>query len=188
MGIVYDALEALEAYVNEKLKTRAIRVEVTFIPVRPDQVEAALTQGIGDVVAYSLVITPERKEQVAFTVPIETDVKQVIVSGAKFGTVSSLEDLGGREIYANPLTVPYQALQQVNDRLQKAGKALIVIKPADKYLAEDGLVQMVNAGLLPATVTTASRAKLWSEVLKKPVSVGNNADSHRCALSLTDQK
>jgi membrane-bound lytic murein transglycosylase MltF len=96
---------------------------------------------------------------------VQTDVKQVTVSGATFGTVSSLEDLGGKEIYANPLTVPYQALQQVNDRLQKAGKALIVIKPADKYLLEDDLVQMVNAGLLPATVTTALRAKLWSEVL-----------------------
>ena len=165
MGIMYDALEALQAYVNEKLHTRAIKVEVTFIPVRPDQVEAALTQGVGDLVAYSLVITPERKQEVAFTVPIETDVKQVIVSGPQFGTVSTFEDLGGKEIYANPLTVAYQALQQVNDLLQKAGKALIIVKPADKYLLEDDLVQMVDAGLIPATVTTGARAKLWSEVL-----------------------
>ena len=165
MGITYDALEALQTYVNEKLKTGSIKVQVTFIPVRPDEVEADLTQGVGDVVAFSLVITPERKEQVVFTVPIQTDVKQVIVSGAKFGTVSSLEDLGGKEVYANPLTVAYQALRQVNDRLQKVGKPLIVIKPADKHLLEDDLVQMVNAGLLPATVMPAPRAKLWSEVL-----------------------
>ena len=165
MGIMYDALEALQAYVNEKLKARAIKLEVTFIPVRPDQVEAALIQGVGDVVAYPLVITPEHKQKVAFTVPLESDVNQIIISGPKFGTVSSFADLGGKEIYANPLTVQYQALQQINDKLQKAGKPLIVIKPADKYLLEDDLVQMVNAGLLPATVTGASRAKLWSEVL-----------------------
>ena len=165
MGIMYDALEALQAYINEKLKTRAIEVEVTFLPVRPDQVEAALTQGVGDVIAYPLVITPERKEKVAFTVPLESDVNQVIISGPKFGTVSGFEDLGGKEIYANPLTVPYQALQQMNDKLQKVGKPLIVIKPADEYLLEDDLVQMVNAGLIPATVTAASRAKLWSEIL-----------------------
>jgi membrane-bound lytic murein transglycosylase MltF len=30
---------------------------------------------------------------------------------------------------------------------------------------DDDLVQMVNAGLLPATVTTEDRAKLWSQVL-----------------------
>ena len=165
MGIMYEALRAFETYVNEKLKTSSIKVQVTFIPVRPDQVEAALTQGVGDFVAYSLVITPERQQQVAFTVPIETDVKQIIVSGAKFGTASKLEDLGGKEIYANPVTVQYPALLQVNKKLQKEGKPLIVIKPADKYLLEDDLVQMVNAGLIPATVTTASRAKLWSEVL-----------------------
>jgi ABC-type amino acid transport substrate-binding protein len=165
MGIMYDALEALQAYVNQKLKTRAIKVEVTFIPVPPNQVEAALTQGVGDVVAYPLVITPERKEKVAFTVPLESDVKQVTISGPKFGTVSSLEDLGGKEIYANPLTVQYQALQEINDKLQKTGKPLIVIKPADKNLLDNDLVQMVNAGLLPATVTGASRANLWSEVL-----------------------
>ena len=165
MGIMYDALEALQTYVNEKLQTRAIKVEVTFIPVRPDQVEAALIQGVGDVVAYPLVITPERKEKVAFTVPLDSDVKKVIVSGPKFGSVSSQEDLGGKEIYVNPLTVQYQALQQINDKLQKAGKPLILIKPADKYLLEDDLVQMVNAGLIPATVTTDSRAKLWSQVL-----------------------
>jgi hypothetical protein len=53
----------------------------------------------------------------------------------------------------------------MNDKLQKVGRPLIMIKPADEYLLEDDLVQMVNAGLLPATVTGASRAKLWSEVL-----------------------
>ena len=41
MGIMYDALRTLETYVNEKLKTKSIKVAVTFIPVRPDQVEGA---------------------------------------------------------------------------------------------------------------------------------------------------
>jgi hypothetical protein len=27
--------------------------------MRPDQVEAALTQGVGDIVAYALVVTPD---------------------------------------------------------------------------------------------------------------------------------
>ena len=125
----------------------------------------ALTQGVGDFVAYSLVVTPQRQEQVAFTVPLETNAQQVLITGPNFGKVTSLDDLGGKEIYTNPLTMPYQVLQQLNDRLKKAGKPLVVIKPADKYLGEDDLVQMVNAGLLPATVIEVSRAKLWAEVL-----------------------
>lgn len=165
MGIMYDALEALQAYVNDRFKTGSLKVQVVFIPVRPDQVKLALLQGVGDVVVYSLVVTPEREQQVAFTVPLETNVKQVVVAGSNFGKVSTLDDLGGKEVYVNPLSPSYQSLQNINDKLRKAGKAQIVIKPADQYLMEDDLIQMVNAGLIPATITSASRAKLWAEVL-----------------------
>jgi membrane-bound lytic murein transglycosylase MltF len=165
MGIMYEALSALETYVNQKFNTGALNIQVSFIPVRPDQAEAALTQGVGDFIAYSLVVTPQRQQQVAFTIPLETNAQQVLVTRPNFGTVTSVEDLGGKEIYANPLTIQYAVLQDVNDKLKKAGKALIVIKPADKYLLEDDLVEMVNAGLLPATVIEVSRAKLWAQVL-----------------------
>jgi ABC-type amino acid transport substrate-binding protein len=66
---------------------------------------------MGDFVAYALVITPERQQRVAFTMPIGNDVKQFIVTGPSFGAVSSLEDLGGKEVYVNPLSVNYQNLQ-----------------------------------------------------------------------------
>ena len=66
MGVMYEALRDFETFVNQKLKTGAIKVEVTFIPERADRVETALTQGVGDVIAYALVVTPERQQQVAF--------------------------------------------------------------------------------------------------------------------------
>jgi membrane-bound lytic murein transglycosylase MltF len=165
MGVMYEGLRELESYINQKMKTGVLKVNVTFIPLRPDQVEAALTQGVGDFVAYALVVTPARQQKVAFTVPLQNDVKHVIVTGPNFGTVSSLEELGGKQVYVNPLTVNYERLQQVNDKLQKAGKPLIVIKTADKNLVDDDLVQMVNAGLIPATATSEARGKLWSQVL-----------------------
>ena len=165
MGVMYDALRSLEVFVNQKLRTGVMKVQVTFIPVRPDQLEAALTQGVGDFVAYALVITPGRQQQVAFTVPLQTDNSQVLVTGPGFGPAASLDNLGGKEVYANPLTVQYQALQQLNAKLRNQGKPLIVLKTADKNLLEDDLIQMVNAGLLPATVADASRARLWSQVL-----------------------
>ena len=165
MGIMYDALTAFETYVNQKFKTGALKVQISFIPIRPNQVEAALKEGVGDFVAYSLVITPERQQQVAFTIPLQTNTQQILVTGSNFGTVTSLDDLGGKQIYANPLSVQYPVLQQLNEKLKKAGKPLIVIKPADTHLLEDDLIQMVNAGLLPATVAEVSRAKLWAQVL-----------------------
>ena len=162
---MYEALEEFQKFANQKLKTGKLDVKVTFLPMRPDQIEAALTQGVGDLVAYGIVITPEREKRVAFSTPLQTDVTQIIVTGPNYGTVSTLADLGGKEVYANPLTTYYANLQKANQTLQKEGKTPIVIKQADKNLMDDDLVQMVNAGLIPATVTTNLRADLWSKVL-----------------------
>ena len=165
MGVNYEALRDFETYINQEMRTGALPVKVTFIPLRPDQLEAALTQGVGDVIAYPLVITPERQQVVAFTTPIQQDVKQLLVTGPKFGTVSSLADLGGKQVWVNPLAANYQNLQRVNDQLKKAGKPLIDIKAADQYLDDEDLLQMVNAEIIPATVTTDLKAKLWSQIL-----------------------
>jgi membrane-bound lytic murein transglycosylase MltF len=67
-GIYYEALRAFEQSVNQKLQTGKQPVQVTFIPVRPDQAERALTQGVGDLIAYGLTVTPERQQRVAFSV------------------------------------------------------------------------------------------------------------------------
>ena len=164
-GVMYEALEEFQKFANTKLKTGKLQVKVTFIPMRVDQIEVALTEGLGDMIAYGIVITPDREKRVAFSTPIQTDVTQIIVTGKDSAPLSTLADLGGKEVYVNPLTTYYQNLQKANETLQKAGKTQIVIKAADKNLMDDDLVQMVNAGLIPATVTTKQRADLWSQVL-----------------------
>ncbi len=163
-GIYYEALHAFEQFVNQKLHSRK-HIQVTFIPMRPEQIEAALTQGVGDLIAYGVVVTPEREQRVAFSIPIQTDVKQIVVGGKKFGAISSLDDLSGKKIFVNPLTAYDQSLEKVNKTLQSQGKAPILIEAADKNLVDEDLMEMVNAGLLPATVTLAERANLWSQVL-----------------------
>ena len=163
-GIYYEALRAFERFVNEKLHARQ-HIQITFIPVRPDQIEAALTSGVGDLMAYGVVPTPEREQQVAFSLPIERNVQQIVVGGKNFGQVSSVEDLGGKKIFVNPLTTYYQNLQKVNEKLKSEGKPQILIETTDKSLMDEDLLEMVNAGLLPATVTIPQRAELWSQVL-----------------------
>ena len=164
-GVMYEALEEFQKFANTKLKTGNLKVEVTFLPMRIDQIEVALTEGVGDIIAYGIVVTPDREKRVAFSTPLLTDVTQIIVTGPGFGPVSTLADLGGKEMYVNPLTTYYQNLKKANETLQKAGKTPIVIRSADKNLMDDDLVQMVNAGLIPATVTTNRRADLWAQVL-----------------------
>lgn len=164
-GIQYEALQAFEKFVNQKMKTGKVPVNVVFLPMRPDQLEAALTQGLGDIIAYGVVITPEREQRVTFSDPIQKDVSQVVVTGPSLSNVSSFDDLVGKAIYVNPLTVYYDNLKKISAARQAAGKPPLTIKAADPNLLDDDLIEMVNAGLIPATVTTNSRADLWTQVL-----------------------
>lgn len=164
-GVNYEALEEFQKFTNQKLKSGTLKVRVTFFPMRADQIEAALIQGIGDMVAYGVVVTPDREKRVAFSTPIATDVSQIVVTGPDLGKVTVLADLGGKEVYVNPLTAYYQNLVKANEALQRDGKPQIILKAADKNLVDDDLLQMVNAGLIPATVSIKQRAVLWSQVL-----------------------
>lgn len=164
-GIQYEALQEFQKFVNQKEKTGKLPVEVIFLPMRPDQLEAALTQGLGDIIAYGVVITAEREQRVAFSEPVQKKVPQIVITGPALSNVSSFGDIAGTTIYVNPLTTYYDNLKKVSDAQQKAGKPPLTIKAADKNLDDDDLIEMVNAGLIPATVTSKSRADLWSHVL-----------------------
>lgn len=164
-GIQYEALQEFEKFVNQKEKTGKLPVKVVFMPMRPDQLESALTQGLGDIIAYGIVITPERAQRVAFSEPLQKNVPQIVVTGPALASVSNFDDMAGKAIYVNPLTTYYDNLKKVSDAQQKAGKAPLDIKAADKNLDDDDLIEMVNASLIPATVTSKNRADLWSQVL-----------------------
>jgi membrane-bound lytic murein transglycosylase MltF len=164
-GIQYEALQEFEKFVNQQLKTGGLPTKVVFIPMRPDQLEAALVQGVGDIIAQGITVTPEREQRVAFSLPVQKNVAQVIVTGSALANVSSFDDLAGKEIYVNPLTTYYDNLTKMVDSLQKSGKQPPIVKAADKNLFDDDLIEMVNAGLIPATITNQARADLWAKVL-----------------------
>ena len=163
-GAIYESLEEFQRFANKKLKTGPVQLKVTYLPVAPPQAEAALKEGMGDFVANAIAVTPERERQFAFSVPVQGNATRIVVSGPEFGSFSTLDELGGKEIYVNPLTIGYQELRKLNDSLQKADKTPINVREADKNLTDDDLVQMVNADLIPATITARERAELWSKV------------------------
>ena len=164
-GITYEALRELEKQVNDKFKTGKLKVTITFIPLRPDELGPALIQGVGDLVAQGVLITPEREQQYAFTTPILQNVNQIIVTGPELANATSFDDLVGKDIYVNPLMVAYDNLKKISDGRVKQGMPPLSIKAADKNLLDDDLIEMVNAGLFPATVALENKAKLWAQVL-----------------------
>lgn len=166
-GLLYEQLELLERFVNKKYKTRRMKVKISFIPMRPDELGPALAKGIGDFIAGWIVITPGRQKQYAFTSPIMTDVKQIIVTGPELTDARGIDDLVGTDIYVSPLTSFYEHLMKLNEERAKAAKPPLSVKPADNNLQEDDLIEMVNAGLIPATAAMQHRANLWEQILPR---------------------
>jgi membrane-bound lytic murein transglycosylase MltF len=163
-GISYESLEEFQRFLNAKFKTGSLPTTIAWIPVHPEQLEAALLQGVGDLIATGVFITPERLQRVLFTAPIATGIKEVIVSGPTAPALTSTDDLSGVAVYANPLTVAYQALQRLSTQLQRQRKPAIEVHAADNNLAAEDLLEMVDAGLIPATVTSSRKAEFWSTV------------------------
>jgi len=139
-------------------------VEVTFLPVSIDQLRQALLQGKGDLIGFPVVVTADREKKVLFTAPIDPSERQVLVAGPTSPAISSLAELSGKKVYVNPITVYHESLRQWSERFQNEGKPPIAIEEADRNLTDEDLIEMVNAGLIPATVTLDLRAQFWSKV------------------------
>jgi membrane-bound lytic murein transglycosylase MltF len=166
-GISYETLEEFQRFANRKLRTGRSKIRVTFLPLRVDQLEPALVQGVGDVIASGISVAPEDQNRLTFTAPVVQHAKEIIVSGPTAGAFTSVDDLSGKEIYGNPITAYYDSLQRLNESLRRAKKPQFILKAADKHLTDEDLLQMVNAGLIPATATLDQRAQFWSQVFPK---------------------
>lgn len=163
-GTAYEALQAFQRGLNDELNTGNRPLTVTFLPVGYGQLESALTSGLGDLIAVPVAITPEREARASFSSPIATHVREIVVTGPTGPILNNLDDLSGKKVFANPVTVYYQQLQELNKTLEKEGKKPVILRAADKNLTDEDLLEMVNAGLIPATVTQSIRAEFWAKV------------------------
>ena len=163
-GIFYEALQEFQRTLNREYQTGRRPLIVTFLPIAYDQLEKALIDGEGDLVAVPVAITPVRQQKVAFSTPIASHVSQIVVSGPSGPAISNLDDLSGKAIFVNPLSVYYQSLENLNKTLKSNGKKPIIIRLADKKLGDEDLLEMVDAGVIPATATINMRALFWAKI------------------------
>jgi len=88
-----------------------------------------------------------------------------VVTGKNSPQIVILDDLRGKEIYVNPVSLSYKLLQEQGQKLKQAGKPEIIVKESDPNLTDEDLLEMTNAGIVPATAVFDYRAELWSVVL-----------------------
>lgn len=163
-GISYDGLKEFEKFVNKKLKTRTLKINVVFIPVTRDKLLPALVKGLGDIAVANLTITPERKKIVDFSDPLLTNVSEILITGPAAPAIKCLDDLAGKKIHVRPSSSYYGNLKRLNASFQKQGKPPVKIIPADEYFEDSDLLEMVNAGLIPMVIVDNHKARFWAEI------------------------
>jgi membrane-bound lytic murein transglycosylase MltF len=139
------------------------------VPLPRDMLLSALLDGKVDFVAAQLTMTPEREQLVAFTNPTRENVNQIVVTGAGTPPIASIADLSGREIFVRGSSPYRQSLVALNQRFLTEKRQAIIIRDAPDDLEDDDLLEMVNAGLIPAIVVDDYIAKFWKQVFKNIV-------------------
>ena len=168
-GLVYDAFRVFEDDLNKKLKSKHIRVNVVLVPVSHDDLIPALLDGRGDIVAAGTMIADPRRQQIDFTNPTRSGVSAIVVTGPGAPPVTKVEDLAGREVYLRLSMTTPQGVERFNAALATKGLPPVKIRPAPEVLADEDILEMVNAGLVKTTVAFDYVAEFWQRIFPKLV-------------------
>jgi membrane-bound lytic murein transglycosylase MltF len=166
-GLSYEYMTIFDEQLNKKLNTGNLKVHTVLIPLSRDQLLPALLAGKLDMVVAQLTVTPSRQKLVDFTNPTRKNVNEVVVTGPGAPPIGSVEDLSGKEVFVRKTSSYYESLTELNARLKAAGRPPVDIRLASESLEDDDLLEMVNAGLIPATVVDDYLATFWDKVFPK---------------------
>ena len=163
-GIVATAGRQLEREINRREGLRTRLVHVVFIPVLPSELIQYLTDGLGDIAAGNLTITESRQAKIDFSDPVLRNSEEIVVTGPGAPAIGTVEDLAGKEVYVQASSSYYESLKSLSRELEGKGRLPIRIEMADELLQPDEIVEMVQAGLFPATVVDRHLAEFWSQI------------------------
>jgi membrane-bound lytic murein transglycosylase MltF len=163
-GLSYDALMAFEKFINKQLGNKTLKLRVHFIPVARDQLIPALEAGYGDIASANITITPERLLGVDFSMPMKSNVREVLVTGNLADKQLTLEQMSGRSVHTRLSSSYFESLQALNKTLTAQGKPPVKIVAVDEHLEDEDLLEMVNAGLIPAIVIDSHKAEFWRQI------------------------
>jgi membrane-bound lytic murein transglycosylase MltF len=168
-GASYEVGRLFVDDLNKKLakgdkQKKHLKVQAVFIPVDRGELLPALVAGKGDIVIASFGVTEERQKLVDFCLPTVSDINVLVVSGPASPPIASIDDLAGKQVFVRRSSAYFGMLEALNQRFASEKKPAVIIKEAPETLEDEDLLEMVNAGLVPITVTTDFVARFWKQV------------------------
>ena len=153
-----------EDALNRSLKTGNLKVHVVPIPLSRDALYGSLQSGRIDMIVAQITITPERRQIVDFTRPTRSNVDEIVVTAPGTPPVPTAADLSGRAVFVRKGSTYHESLLELNKTLASQGKPPVDIHTTAGSLEDDDLLEMVNAGLMPATIVDSYIGEFWKQM------------------------
>ena len=163
-GAAYEALREFEKVLQAKLPRGEVKTKIVIIPTSRERLLPALAAGYGDLAIGAFDITESRQRVVDFSEPIVAVVRDIVVTGPGAPSLKSLDELSGHEVHVRRTSSYAESLGKLNQRLAREGKPPVRVRPVDDALEDEDVLQMVDAGILPITVTKDLGAAFWAKV------------------------
>ena len=167
-GVAASLVRDLERYLNQKYARQLGKRPLTvyIIPTTRDKLLGSLNLGLGDIAVGNLTITEDRKSIVDFVAATEIpSVSEVLVTGPKSPTVTSLDDLADNTLHVRQTSSYYHSVLALNRNLRSSGKAAARITLLPDALEDEDILDMLNAGVIEFAVVDAWKARIWARVL-----------------------
>ncbi len=147
MGFQYELAQGFAKSLGVELKVKVLNSEVELVN--------ALLNGEGDLIAYNLPITNERKKDLIYCGE-ENVSHQVLVQRYGKNGLEDVTQLVGKEVYVMP--GKYEArLENLN---QELGGGIIINEVSSDSINNEDLIEMVAEGKIDYTVTNNELAKI----------------------------
>ncbi len=165
-GFEYELVRAFEQYLNEQRQRGEPQIQAIYVPTRFSELVPLLADGIGDIAAGGLTITPERAALVDFSRPYMEDVVELVVAHVGAPPLEGLDDLADRRVVVLRGSSYVDSLAALNHDFAARGLGLIEIVEAAPELQTEDLLEMTHAGIIDYTIADQHIAELWAGVLE----------------------
>ena len=167
-GVSAEIVDALEQHLNATLKTsKSLRLRVVALPVPRDELVPRLLDGYGDAIVADLTVTAARQAVGDFAEPMFRGVREIVVTAPGQPAPPDIEAMAGRSVFVRRDTSYWEHLEELNGKLAAAGKPPVKLVEAPPELEAEDILEMVDAGLVDATVVDYYKAKMWSPVFRR---------------------
>ncbi|HVJ60310.1 MAG TPA: transporter substrate-binding domain-containing protein, partial [Burkholderiaceae bacterium] len=169
-GLTAELVRDFEEWINKKYARQLGKRPVTVYisPTTRDELIDDVAEGLGDIAAGNLSVTPKRLEKLDFYAPQDlAATREILVTGPTAPALGTLDDIAGKTVHVRPSSSYHESLVALNQKLKAAGRPLVRVVALPDALEDEDVMEMINAGILAVSVVDEWKGKVWAQILPK---------------------